>query len=134
MKAYADDKINVIQIINYVFNMVENIVGKGENAVISIFTFSHTVFNSFLLLGRQKSLLCGHWLTPLSLTLFQVMYFTTFIPLTVSAAVFVRSLMLPGASIGLYKFYYPEFSKLANPRVSTTSKTVLPDQLISVTA
>ena len=32
MKAYADDKINVTQKLNFVTDRVENIVGKGENA------------------------------------------------------------------------------------------------------
>ena len=31
-KAFADDKINVIQKLKFLLNMIENIVGKGENA------------------------------------------------------------------------------------------------------
>ena len=31
-KAYADDKINVVQKLKFVLEMVENIVGKEENA------------------------------------------------------------------------------------------------------
>ena len=32
LKAFADDKINVTYMIIFVFDRVENIVGKGENA------------------------------------------------------------------------------------------------------
>ena len=32
LKAFADDKINVTQKFNFVFERIENIVGKGENA------------------------------------------------------------------------------------------------------
>ena len=32
LKALADDKINVAQMMISVFNRVENLVGKGENA------------------------------------------------------------------------------------------------------
>ena len=32
LKAFADDKINVTQKLKFVFERVENIVGKGENA------------------------------------------------------------------------------------------------------
>ena len=32
LKAFADDKINVTEKLNFVFGRVENIVGKGENA------------------------------------------------------------------------------------------------------
>ena len=32
LKASADDKINVVQMVIYVFHRVENIVGKAENA------------------------------------------------------------------------------------------------------
>ena len=32
LKAFADDKINVIEKMKFVFGRVENIVGKGENA------------------------------------------------------------------------------------------------------
>ena len=31
-KAFADDKLNVAKIVTYVFDRVENIMGKGENA------------------------------------------------------------------------------------------------------
>ena len=32
LKAFADDKINVIENLKFVLGWVENIVGKGENA------------------------------------------------------------------------------------------------------
>ena len=32
-KAFADDKLNVAKIVIYFFDRVENIMGKGENAV-----------------------------------------------------------------------------------------------------
>ena len=32
LKAFADDKLNVAQMMTYVFDRVENIVGKRENA------------------------------------------------------------------------------------------------------
>ena len=32
LKAFADDKINVMQTLKFAFGRVENIVGKGENA------------------------------------------------------------------------------------------------------
>ena len=32
MKAFADEKMNVAEMMIYVFDRVENIVGKGENA------------------------------------------------------------------------------------------------------
>ena len=32
LKAYADEKLNILQMIEFVFDRIENIVGKGENA------------------------------------------------------------------------------------------------------
>ena len=46
LKAFADDKINVIENLKFVLGWVENIVGKGENA-----GFSHDVFKRFLCQG-----------------------------------------------------------------------------------
>ena len=61
LKAFADNKSNatkmMISLIDTVENIVfskaflENTVGKGENAVTSILSFSHNVFQSRLLLG-----------------------------------------------------------------------------------
>ena len=42
MLAFADNKINVAE--NLKFVLEENMVGKGENAGNSIFSFSHDVF------------------------------------------------------------------------------------------
>ena len=41
LKAFADDKLNVTKMIISVFDRVENIVGKGEIACTSDFSFSH---------------------------------------------------------------------------------------------
>ena len=43
-----------------VFDSVENIVGKGEIACTSNFSFSHNVFKRLLSKVRQKVLLCGN--------------------------------------------------------------------------
>ena len=59
LKAFADDKLNVTQNVKYVFHRIENIVGKEENAVTSIFFFSHHVFKRLFPPVRQKSSLCG---------------------------------------------------------------------------
>ena len=45
LKAFADDKINVIKKLKIVLGLVENIVGKKANAG---FFFSHNVFKRFL--------------------------------------------------------------------------------------
>ena len=44
LKAFADDKLDVTKMIISVFDRVENIVGKGEIACTSNFSFSHNVF------------------------------------------------------------------------------------------
>ena len=43
LKAYADDKINVAQMMTSVSDRIENIVEKGEMLVTIIFFFSHNV-------------------------------------------------------------------------------------------
>ena len=48
LKSSADDKLNVIKMIISVFDRVENIVGKGEIACTSNFSFSHSVFKRLL--------------------------------------------------------------------------------------
>ena len=48
LKAFADDKLNLTKMIITVFYRVENIVGKGEIACLSNFSFSHNVFKSLL--------------------------------------------------------------------------------------
>ena len=62
LKAFADDKLNVINMIISVFDRVENIVGKGEIACTSNFSFSHNVFNRLLSQTHQKVSLCGNGL------------------------------------------------------------------------
>ena len=44
LKAFADDKLDATKMIISVFDRVENIVGKGEIACTSNFSFSHGVF------------------------------------------------------------------------------------------
>ena len=60
LKAFADDKLNVTKMIISVFGTVENIVGKGEIAFTSSFSFSHNVFERLLSQTRQKVSLCGN--------------------------------------------------------------------------
>ena len=63
LKAFADDKLNATKMIISVFDRVENIVGKGEIACTSNFSFSHSVFKRLLTQTRQKVSLCGNGLT-----------------------------------------------------------------------
>ena len=65
MKAITEDnkKINVNEISKFVLGNVANIAGKGENVVISIFTFSLNVFKRFLCYGSLNLGLCGKGLT-----------------------------------------------------------------------
>ena len=58
MKAFADNK-NMNKKLKFGLGRVENIVGKGENAGTSIFSFSHNVFKSPLFRGCLKQGLCG---------------------------------------------------------------------------
>ena len=53
MKDFADDKINLTQILNFVLERVENIVGKGENAGLKHFLLFPQCF-----LGKVKSCQC----------------------------------------------------------------------------
>ena len=48
LRAFADDKLNVTKMTIYVFDRVENIVGKGEIACTSNFSFSYNVFKRLL--------------------------------------------------------------------------------------
>ena len=63
LKAFADDKLNITKIVISVFDRVENIVGKGEIACTSNFSFSHNVFKRLLSQRRQKVSLFGNELT-----------------------------------------------------------------------
>ena len=62
LKAFADDKLNVTKMIISVFDRVENIVGKGEIACTSNFSFSHSVFKRLLSQMCQKVSLSGNGL------------------------------------------------------------------------
>ena len=44
LKTFADHKLNMAHVTKFVFQTVENIVGKGRNAS---FSFSHSVFYPF---------------------------------------------------------------------------------------
>ena len=44
LKAFADDKLNVMKMIISVLDIVENIMGKGEITCSSNTSFSHNVF------------------------------------------------------------------------------------------
>ena len=63
LKAFADDKLSETKMTISVFDRVENIVGKGEIACISNFSFSHDVFKRLLSQTHQKVSLCGNGLT-----------------------------------------------------------------------
>ena len=63
LKAFADDKLNVTKMIISDFDRVDNIVGKGEIACTSNFSFSHNVFKRLLSQRRQKVSLFGNGLT-----------------------------------------------------------------------
>ena len=51
LKAFANDNINVAQMMISVFDREENIVGKGVNAGTIIFSFSHNIFKRLLSWG-----------------------------------------------------------------------------------
>ena len=60
--AFVDDKLNVTKMIISAFDRVENIVGRGEIACTSNFSFSHNDFKRLLSQTRQKVSLCGNGL------------------------------------------------------------------------
>ena len=62
LKAFADNKLNVTEMIISVFDRVENIVGKRENAYTSNFSFSHNVLKRLPSQRRQKVSVCGNGL------------------------------------------------------------------------
>ena len=49
LKAFAEDKLKVIQMAKFVLDKIENIVRKEEMLVTSIFFFSHNVFKRLFL-------------------------------------------------------------------------------------
>ena len=63
LKAFADDNLNVTKMVISIFDRVENIVGKGEIACTSNFSFSHNVSKRLLSKTCQKVSLCGNGLT-----------------------------------------------------------------------
>ena len=63
LKALADDNLNVTKMTISVFDRVENIVGKGEIACTSNFSFSHNVFKMLLSQTCQKVSLRRNGLT-----------------------------------------------------------------------
>ena len=70
LKAFADNKLNVTKMTISVFDRVENIVGKGEIACTSNFSFSHKVFKRLLSQTHQKVSLVLEWVNPLKGRLF----------------------------------------------------------------
>ena len=56
LKAFADDQINASQMTH---SVLDNIVGKGENACYQHFLLFHNVFNRLLSLGCLNLGLCG---------------------------------------------------------------------------
>ena len=51
LKAFADDKFSIAKMMIPLFDQVENIVEKGENAGHQHFLFSHNVFKRLLIQG-----------------------------------------------------------------------------------
>ena len=58
VKVFADDKLNDATIINSVFDRIENIVGKGENAGLPAFSPFPTMFSKVFFLRVIKSRDC----------------------------------------------------------------------------
>ena len=56
---------------------------------------------------------------------FQVAYFTATFPYVMLTVLVVRGVTLPGASDGILFFVSPDWSKLADPDVSTTQLNIL---------
>ena len=54
LKAFADDKINVLKTLNIKLGRVENIVGKGENAGYQHFLLSPQCFQKVASTGSLK--------------------------------------------------------------------------------
>ena len=58
LKAFADNKINLTEILKLVLRRVENIVGKGENAGCQHFLFFPPMFSKAFLFRVVKSQDC----------------------------------------------------------------------------
>ena len=76
LKAVADEKLSVTKMIISVFYRVENIMGKGEIACTSNFSFSQNVFKRFHSKMRQKVSLCGNGLIAFSPFLTMTLFFS----------------------------------------------------------
>ena len=61
LKAFADDKINIAQMMISIFDMLENILGKGENAGYQHFLLFPQCLQkaSFLGVAKSQDRLCG---------------------------------------------------------------------------
>ena len=68
LKGFADDKLNVTKMVISVFDRVEYMVGKGEIACTSNFSFSNNVFKRVLSQTRQKVSSCGNGLIDKDIT------------------------------------------------------------------
>ena len=55
LKAFADNNINMAEMEQFFFDRVENMVGKGEMLIISIFSFFHNVYKRLLSQGSWMS-------------------------------------------------------------------------------
>ena len=61
LKAFADDKINVTQMIISVFNRAENIVGKGENVGYQHFLLFPQCFEKASFSDTSKCVIVWEW-------------------------------------------------------------------------
>ena len=61
LKTFADDKLNITKLIISVFDKVKNIVGKGEIACTSNFSFSHNVFKRLRFPDPSKGVIVWEW-------------------------------------------------------------------------
>ena len=49
LKVFAENNFNVAQVVHFLFDMVVNILGKGENvSYLNFFSFSHDVFEKLI--------------------------------------------------------------------------------------
>ena len=65
------------------------------------------------------------WRFAFVLSLSQMVYFTALFPYLVLFVLFVRSVTLPGASVGIMYYLRPDWSKLGHPRVSVSPKSTI---------
>lgn len=49
---------------------------------------------------------------------FQVVYFTATFPYVMLLVLLIRGVTLPGASIGIHFYLYPDINRLSDPQVS----------------